>query len=338
MKTCKLFTGILLGSIALLAYGCFGFTEKTAEPTDTEVKEFELITWEEYKDTDFGVSFKYPSNWEIEKDDSEILTLTPITTEDAPSPYFVKLVRLDNSANKPAPEALNFADNYSMSKIGVDDLVAIKRAEPPESLSHFYYVERFPYIYKFVYMNLSDRLDYITDQAFYELLSSFRFIPYTGEEVAVEEDAGVEEPEDVEEEVEEDAGAEEPEEAEEDVEEEPTASSNTQQLVSGPYKFEASVPLNWYYQGAHFGGTDGILHRYSFSAKEDGDSIAALDIVDEAMPSGSNSVDGRSVSKTVAGGKVIIYVKLSDQVYKIVAPEDLENAADAIALSIVETE
>lgn len=359
-------------------YGCLGITEKQKEPTEVEKEVVSSITWVDYKNTDFGVSLKYPDNWIIDESEQGFLNFTPKSFSDQPSPYFVKIVKLDNYDNKTLTEYLNLEDDYSMSKIGVDDLVAIKRPEPPESFSHFYYVERSPYIYKFVYMNLDDELDYVSNQVFYEILGSFRFIPFTSTitesttsetekpaEEKVEETASTEgatgdtettEDEEVTTEESEATATEasEPEETvttetkittetavapvvEEGLSTESSSEEDMQYFVSGPYKFKALYPFKWYYSGAHFGGQDNILHRYSFSEEPSGDTVITLDIVDEAMPSEAQAVNGRQIYKVTGGSKTIIYVKISEQVYKLTAPSDMEDLADKITLSIIET-
>jgi hypothetical protein len=377
MKTRKFIIGASLMIIAIFTYGCLGITERVAEPTQEEQKEFTEITWEDLKDVNFGVSLKYPSDWEMAKNDTGFLTFTPKTeVTDEPSPYFIKIVKLDNYDNKTLAEYLNLDKDYEMSKIGVDELVATKLLEPPDSLSHFYYVDRSPFVYKFVYMNLSDDNDYISNQVFYEILNSFRFIPFTVEEE--EEEEVDEEGEDVEEEasedeavveevVEEDSDAEEAtaeetdeeaseeEAVEEEVateeetpaveeevvaeeEEETTPTDNMHYFISGPYNFKALYPSNWYYTGAHLGGANNVLHRYSFSEQPDAESILTMDIVDEPMPSGAVDQDGYKISKVTGGGKIVIYIQIDEQVYKISAGNDLEDTANAMALSIIETE
>lgn len=356
MKISKLFVfGALLILVASL-YGCLGVTERPKEPTETEKEAVSKITWVDYKSTNFGVSLKYPDNWVIDESEQGFLNFTPKSFSDQPSPYFVKIVKLDNYDNKTLTEYLNLEDDYSMSKIGVDDLVAIKRPEPPESFSHFYYVERSPYIYKFVYMNLDDKLDYVSNQVFYEILNSFRFIPFTStatEETttATEESTDTE----AEEVTGEESEATTPETetltetdtktttetetpTEEGISTESSSEEDMQYFVSGPYKFKALYPSSWYYNGVHLGGQDNILHRYSFSEEPSGETVITLDIVDEAMPSEAQDVSGHQIYKVTGGSKTIIYTTISKQVYKLSAPSDMQDLADKIILSIIETE
>lgn len=103
-----------------------------------------------------------------------------------------------------------------------------------------------------------------------------------------------------------------------------------------PYNFIAQYPSNWYYSGRS--GTDGTLHRYSFSNEpvKDGNELVNIDIISGNIPSGSQvSVGPHTGVKVYENGKVAIYIERDDgRIYKVYASTEYESYVTTIAGSI----
>lgn len=151
-----------------------------------------------YQNTDFGIKFQYPSIWSLKEDKNLMgatkVVITPyeVTAEELASVDSITIERSENNRKASAREWLGLdeqyrlpgdplsasKDVYQQSLIGVAQLDAVKKVSGTGDRVDFY-VSRDTFMYRFSHVTMNDSDKDMYRNAFYDLVMSFEFVPFT---------------------------------------------------------------------------------------------------------------------------------------------------------------
>jgi len=313
--------------------------------TPPESSEANFIT---FRDTDFGVEFKYYDSWDLTQG-ADIELEAPAEDGDRADTIsitqgqFTYADSLDDEGDQMTPLGAYLEENFPelsdedvTRKIGPDNLDAIEIAFDAKEIDYFLYRNGLIY-------NISFRDNGLISEEhgreFNELVSEFRFIGFTVED-AIVDNAN---PDGIKDDVEsEEETGEEPEEEPDEVVTGilPDTNLNLTTFESLPYSFRADYPASWYYSGER-GQEPGVLHHYGFSDEEidEDNEILSLDVISDSIPSGSSvNYGGPDIVTTSSGGEFAAYLELDGQNYKVSGDKEYEDLILNMAASISKVE
>lgn len=313
----------------------------------------------DYKDTDLGVSFTYPDNWDLTALRDGIQLKAPVSkaetnewdgeaepesvTEELQPDYIIisnvgmVLTGDTDLQDALATEIKNYVsqnyDNFNgltpeMSYVGKDSQFAVQYKTSNGESSYF--VPRHGELFELSFFHPEEEdLDRLKNSnIFAGIVASFRFLPYGDDDAETTSDTS--DSADAEVEVD-DSGAQDGSSSTED--DSPTSwgaapelpgISAYREFESTPYKFKISYPSSWYYSGGNGG--------YDFSdepIEDDTEAVIRLDL-------NAKTTEG----VTTSGSNVSVTVLVGDRYYTLTGPSEYKTLMSFMSstIEVVESE